>query len=248
MRYLGLNLRDNLILENLKRDNNSVILEIGCGLGSIIDKIIKMSKEYSGLDMSSETIDYLKLIYKNRENIKFYSLNVCKKNTFLNKEFDIIISSDTLEHVSDPKEYFNFIKKHLAYNGNAIITFPNESERKHHGITWFNNEEQLINIINESGLKIVEFKESRETMWHKYIKKFLWDMPKSIIYKKRNKPQIFEDTKAFNIAKNNNTKTKILSFYAEMVTKIIELFPSYKYININKNITNKRLLIKIKNG
>ena len=246
MRYCGLPLRDKLILKNIKINKNSSVLEIGCGLGSIIDKFIKKIKEYHGLDISPKTIDYLSSLYKNVNNIKFHITDVCKENVFLNKKFDVIISADTLEHVKSPKNYFNFIRRHLKSDGTALIIFPNESEKKHHGITWFNNKKELIKLINQSSLKIIELKEIQETLSHKIIKKFLWNIPKSLIYKSKNKPQVFEDTKAFQIVQKNNIKTKFFSIYAQIITKMVQLLPLYKHKNIEENIINKRLLIKLK--
>ena len=246
MRYLGLSLRDKLILRNIKINKNFSVLEIGCGLGSIIDKFIKKIKEYHGVDISLKTINYLNSLYKNQDKIKFYTIDVCQKDVSLNKKFDIIISADTLEHVKSPRNYFNFIRKHLKSDGSALIIFPNESEKKHHGITWLKNKQQLIELIDNSELRIIELKEVQQTFWHKIIKKLLWNIPKSLIYKSKNKPQIFEDTKAFEIVQKNNIKTKIFSLYAQIVTKIVQLFPLYKYKNIERDITNKRLLIKLK--
>ena len=140
-------------------------------------------------------------------------------NVFLNKKFDIIISADALEHVKLPKNYFNFIRRHLKSDGTALITFPNESKEKHHGITWFDNKKELMKLINEFNFEIIELKEVRQTFWHKFVKNFLWNIPKSIIYKSKNKPQVFEDTKAFQIVLKNNIKTKIFSIYAEIIKK-----------------------------
>jgi len=117
--------------------------------------------------------------------VNLYCLDICKNSSFLNKKFDIIFSADTLEHVESPQGFFNFIKKHLKSEGVVLITYPNESKDKHHGITWFNDKEQLLEIIDKAGLRVDRLFEVRETVWHRIIREFLWDFPKSILYKKR---------------------------------------------------------------
>jgi len=154
MRYLGFTTRDYLILENLHLDKDLSVLKIGIGLGSMIDKIIWRIKEYCGVDVACEVIDYLKSIYKHTDSVTFYCLDVCKDSSSLNKKFDIIFSVDTLEHVESPQGYFNFIEKHLKSEGVVLITYPNESKDKHHGITWFNDKEQLLEIIDKAGLTL----------------------------------------------------------------------------------------------
>jgi 2-polyprenyl-3-methyl-5-hydroxy-6-metoxy-1,4-benzoquinol methylase len=42
-----------------------------------------------------------------------------------NKEFDVIVAGDVIEHVSNQGLFLNNIKKHLQSNGKLIITTPN---------------------------------------------------------------------------------------------------------------------------
>ena len=47
MRYKGFENRDKLIIDNLPFDNDFSYLEIGPGIGSAVDYIIKKGKKYS---------------------------------------------------------------------------------------------------------------------------------------------------------------------------------------------------------
>jgi len=246
MRYLGFSTRDYLILENLRLGKNLSILEIGCGLGSIIDMVVGKVKEYYGVDIAFEVINYLNLLYKDNDSVNLYCLDVCKNSSFLNKKFDVIFSTDTLEHVESPQGYFNFIKKHLKSDGVALITYPNESKDKHHGITWFNYKQDLLEIIDRGGLKVDALVEVKKTLWHSFIKKFLWKFPKLIISRQKGSPQTFEQTEAFKIAKSTGIRTNVFTFYATAVTKLAAIFPLYRYVDIGENITNKNLFIHLK--
>lgn len=205
MKYYGFSTRDYLILNSIFFNKEVSVLEIGVGTGSTAKRIIKRKvKEFYGIDISKEAIDCLKSVYFNNSSVKFYAIDVCE-DLSLNKKFDIIFSADTLEHVVSPKEYFNFIAGHLDIFGTAVVTFPNESQKSHHGVSWFDNKKDFFKIINKAGLKAIQLYEVRISFWHKNIKKYLWDLPKSLILllfgnSSASLPQAFEQTKAFQIS------------------------------------------------
>lgn len=247
MRYHGFSTRDYLILEQLPLNKDLSFLEIGVGLGGVVDMIIGKVKEYCGVDIAREVINYLASLYKHNDSVSWYCLDVCR-NSSLNKKFDVVFSVDTLEHVDSPAGYFNFIKKHLKPTGVALVIFPNDSKEEHHGITRFDNKKDLLEIINKANLKIITFSEVKETFWHRTIRNFLWEFPKSIILKKNNKfPQTFEQTEAFKIARTTGIKTNVFTFYASMVTRLAAIIPPYNIEPLEeKSIVNKRLFIRLK--
>ena len=155
MRYLGFSTRDYLILENITLNKETSVLEIGVGTGSTAELMIGRAKEFYGVDISKELIEELNSIYSNNNFVNMYCVDICS-NTSLGKRFDVIYSADTLEHIEQPNGFFNFIARHLFSDGVAIVTFPNESEKKHHGITWFNCKTELFKLINSTGLKIIQ--------------------------------------------------------------------------------------------
>lgn len=249
MRYCSFTLRDHFILKNINLNNSLSVLEIGVGLGSFVDLVDGKVKEFLGIDISKEIIDYLSFCYKGRNNLSFYCLDVCKDNSNLNKSFNVIISADTLEHVASPYNFFKFVKKYLKIEGEALIIFPNESKEKHHGVTWFKDKKELVDIVESSGLRIESLQEIKETKWHRVIKFIFWKIPKLLLIKKNKNPQTFEKTNAYQIITNSGRfKMNILSFYAKMITRLAIMFPYYKYFSVDEDIKNKRLFIKLKNG
>ena len=249
MRYFSFSTGDYLFLDNVSLNNNLSLLEISVGLGSLADLTMGKAKEYCGIDIACDVIDYLKLLYKKNKFIRWYCLDVCKENSFLNKRFDIVYSAHTLEHVESPQGFFNFIKRHLKTDGVAIIIYPNESKNQHHGISWFNNKKELVGIIDGAGLEIFTIFEIRETMWHKLVRKIFWEIPKSIILTSRskNQPQTFEKTEAFKITHSHSIKRNFFAFYAKIITKLAAIFPLYKYVESEENIQNKTVFIRLKN-
>jgi len=246
MRFYGFATRDYLVLDNISLNKKSSVLEIGVGAGSTANLIIGKVKEYCGVDISRELIDWLKCEYKNDCSVNFYSVDVCKDSS-LGKKLDIIISADTLEHVEVPKGFFNYISRHLSSNGVALIAFPNESEYRHHGISWFNNKKELLDIIDSSGLKVLDLCQVKSTFYHDVIRKLLWDIPTSIATWRTNAlPQSFENTKSFEIIKAGGIRATIFGLYAKMVTSFARCFPLYHLIDLtDENISDRVLLMHL---
>lgn len=81
----------------------------------------------------------------------------------LNK-FDLIICADVLEHLLNPDNCVNFIKKHLASNGLAVLSTPerdylrgrncNHSPKPEHVREW--NSQEFVQYIASHGFKIVK--------------------------------------------------------------------------------------------
>ena len=245
--YYGFSVRDYLLVNNICLDNNTSVMEIGVGTGSIVNLIIKKVKKYCGVDISSDLINSMESRFSHTDSVSFHAVDVCKGG-FLGEKFDVIISADTLEHVETPRGYFGFIAKHLSSDGIALVTFPNESEEKHHGVSWFKNKKELLDLVDSSGLKVLDIKEVIITFYHRLIKDILWDLPKSIISRGVSSfPQSFEGTESFQINKAGGIKAVIFGCYARAITLLARCFPMYHLVEIKgENIIFKVLIMHLK--
>ncbi|MBA7510281.1 hypothetical protein ES705_02257 [subsurface metagenome] len=236
-----------MILDNIPIGKETSVLEIGVGTGSTAELIVARVKEFCGVDISKEIIEVLNSFYVNNVCVNMYCLDVCS-DVSLGKRFNVIYSTDTLEHVKQPKVFFNFIVRHLFFDGVAVVTFPNESEEKHHGITWFNSKADLLMLIDRVGLRVINFYEVRGTTWHRIIRKYLWELPKSLVSRQNmtTLPQTFEQTEAFQIIRDGGIKTRFFGYYARTITKLAALFPLYDYFEVGQKINNKVLLMCLK--
>ncbi len=113
------------IIEYLNLKNNNKIIEIGCGTGSIMQKI-KKGREIWGVDLSNFMLEmsqkkkyYLptRFIKGNVENLPEEVIN-CK--------FDKIYCSEVLEHVKNPINVLKEIKKISKNSSIIVISIPNE--------------------------------------------------------------------------------------------------------------------------
>ena len=101
---------------------NSEILDYGCGVGPVIEKVIKFNpKKITGIDISNVSID------KARE--KFTSSKVelivdnCENTSFSNDKFDIVYGLGILHHLKI-SECINEILRILKPNGTLLFIEP----------------------------------------------------------------------------------------------------------------------------
>lgn len=117
-------LEEDQIIKNIK--NNSSILELGCGNGVIVNKIIKKKKikSYLGTDFVSELVDNCNSKFSSK-NIKFKTLDMTliNKSTFSEK-FDFIITKRSIQNILSHKLQLKVIENagyFLKKNGLMIL-------------------------------------------------------------------------------------------------------------------------------
>jgi 2-polyprenyl-3-methyl-5-hydroxy-6-metoxy-1,4-benzoquinol methylase len=109
---------------NFPKDTKLRILDVGCGDGVLLYLISKTIKEYNfeyyGVDLSEEA---LSIAAKKIPDGKFIASEVY--NIKLDSEFfDIIISSDVIEHVNHPEKMLEEIHRLSKNNALIIIGTP----------------------------------------------------------------------------------------------------------------------------
>lgn len=98
------------ILPRLKELGSAKILDVGAGEGI---------KKYLSKDFTYKTLDF---------GEKYdYNFNIDKgKLPIKDKEFDVVLCMETLEHVMYPKRVLKEIKRVVKDNGTVFISMPNE--------------------------------------------------------------------------------------------------------------------------
>lgn len=98
------------------------VLEVGCGEGRGIDRILPRATSYTAIDKIAEVIDQLKVKYPGG---KFYSGNIPPLQPFGDNQFDVVITFQVIEHIQDDFNFLKEIHRVLKPGGFAIITTPN---------------------------------------------------------------------------------------------------------------------------
>ncbi len=154
------------ILKILPKDAKT-ILDVGCSSGVLTAQIAKVlpKSKITGLDSYTKAITFARSKYP---QIAFIVADA-HKLPFKNNSFDLIICTETLEHVIDPKKVLSEMRRVLKKHGLAIISMDSGSLlfrsvwyfwTKTKGKVWHNahlhefNARLLEDLIKKSGFKI----------------------------------------------------------------------------------------------
>lgn len=112
-------IRIDFILENIP-DKNLHILDIGCWDGSYAIRYKKATNIVYGIESSKTAA--LKALTK---SILVEQGNFMDKDFFGNRQFDVVVAGEIIEHVFDTDLFLQKIRKILVAGGTLIITTPN---------------------------------------------------------------------------------------------------------------------------
>ena len=106
------------------------VLEIGCGDGWLVYKLKTLFDDgfcldFTGIDISGLDIDFAnkRKEYFDHKNCDFKVMDV-QSLSFMPEEFDIIISSEVMEHIEEPKNFLASVYGILKKDGLIILTTP----------------------------------------------------------------------------------------------------------------------------
>ena len=101
---------------------NSKILDYGCGMGGISNLFNeKYDCQVDGVEISENELKKAKITFENK-NINFLLLNEFR---FPKRNYDLIFSSQVIEHVHNPGNYLTKINAMLKEDGYLLIGLPN---------------------------------------------------------------------------------------------------------------------------
>lgn len=106
----------------IKKHDLKNILDIGCGIGTKLYEIIyPVCEDIIGIDSSSDFINICKQEYSFGQ---WFIDDIEDKKIKLDRKFDIIISSDVIEHLVNPDNLLSYIRKFSNNDTFIIISTP----------------------------------------------------------------------------------------------------------------------------
>ncbi len=164
------------------------ILDIGCGNGYLCRLLTDAGVDCIGIEPAPEGLELAKKLVPEG---KFYVRSCYEDPTTSDLgKFDLIVSTEVIEHLYFPRKLVQFAKGHLNANGVFIITTPD------YGSYWRN---LIISLTN---------------MWD-YHHLPLWDGGHIKFWSKKTLTRLLED-EGFEIERWEYTRSKTLLFNISM--------------------------------
>jgi SAM-dependent methyltransferase len=98
------------------------VLDLGCGTGYGTAELAKYAFEAVGVDISREAIDYAKAHYRNARYVEVPATDL----PFDSATFDVVVSFELIEHLSDWRPLLAQVKRVLHPGGLFIVSTPNK--------------------------------------------------------------------------------------------------------------------------
>lgn len=159
------------------------VADVGCGGGALLDHLSGLAQKLIAIEPSMAWADSL----KERGYEWEPSASAAAKNW--HDKVDIILSTQVIEHVEDPRAFLEEISKLLTPDGVAVISTPNRKDilmelmpdefpkffyRSQH--RWAFDEKSLSKCASLAGLNVVEVKHihryglANAMNWYRYTK------------------------------------------------------------------------------
>jgi len=111
------------IVEKMIGNKRYRILDVGCGNGSLLQPFCT-SQECYGVDISE-----IQLKKAQMKGIRTCHIDLeSERLPFANDFFDLVICSETIEHLLDPDNLLQEIHRTVRLGGTFILTFPNVNQ------------------------------------------------------------------------------------------------------------------------
>lgn len=160
----------------LRYDTSKRILDMGCGNGEMANLLIAQGFDVMGVDASPTGVEVA-----NRKNPgRFFVHDVSNDKLpaeLEDKLFDIVVSTEVIEHLYAPRAYMRLLQKTLeAKRGDVILSTPYHGYLKnvtlalankmdqHYTALWdgghikFWSRETLTTLLAEFGFRVTEFR------------------------------------------------------------------------------------------
>ncbi|MBR9867914.1 MAG: class I SAM-dependent methyltransferase [Oceanospirillales bacterium] len=163
------------ILKTVRLLKSNKILDVGCGNGALCSFLQNEGHQVVGVEYDEQGYQIASNSYK---NITFYNYGVQDDpSEIIAKEglFDVVVSTEVIEHLFSPHYLPQFSSKVLIQNGHLVITTPYHGYLKnlilsilnkwdkHHTSLWhgghikFWSKKTITQLLEDNGFKVVGF-------------------------------------------------------------------------------------------
>ncbi|MBL8028939.1 MAG: class I SAM-dependent methyltransferase [Fibrobacteres bacterium] len=229
------------------------VLEVGCGLGAFLFRYAKNNSKakITGIDISTELIDFLNTYYKDdADKLSFTNTDFSNTNLSIAAEYDLVYSSDVIEHLTNPAGFVKNTYKALLPNGRLIVNFPNIES---HGIFHFNTVDEIKEMFKEfNKVEIIscEYKDewkgyfALRRMYDSFKKGEFENIRAKVYESEKQGLDYFSESSSFAFSKKTHGKKLQLMLLLESLFLLWK--PSVSFVKNNEGtILNKQRILII---
>lgn len=119
----GLVKRYRFVEATLAECQPECVLDVGCGTGKNLTVPLAgrfPATRFVGADPDAGSIEFARRENR-RENLEFRLTSELRPD----EQFDVVIASEVVEHVEEPREFLDFLRERLKPGGRLVLTLPN---------------------------------------------------------------------------------------------------------------------------
>lgn len=131
------------------RNSQLRVLDLGCGNGSLSHVISQNGYEVVGVEESDSGFKFASTSFSNCQFIQASIYNLPYSQ--LEKSFDVVISSEVIEHLFYPRALLKAAKKCLKPNGSLILTTPYHGYLKNVSLAISNKMDNHFTVLRDGG-------------------------------------------------------------------------------------------------
>ncbi len=113
------------VLRVLNKDGKGLLLDVGCSHGAFSFELARRSYSVTGIDVNRESVKVGQKIqgYLGLKNLIFHQMDILS-NHFPEKQFDVIMTFETLEHIKEDSKVIREFHRMLKDEGRIIVSVP----------------------------------------------------------------------------------------------------------------------------
>jgi SAM-dependent methyltransferase len=133
-----------LIIDFGQIDENSRVLDLGCGPGQLSDALSKVANEVEGIDFAEQMIAAAKRAFS---HLTFKVANG-EQLPYEDSTFDVVVCNYTAHHFARPRAVFREVLRTLRPAGRVVIIHPIQAEQT----SWGSFAEALYEVLSPEQL------------------------------------------------------------------------------------------------
>ena len=192
----NLNSPKEIVPELVKLFNPKSVVDFGCGLGTFL-YCFKDAGVHDVLGLDGKWVNK-ELLSKYLDDTEFKECNL-EENIILDKKFDLVISVEVAEHLSEKSA--DLFVENLVNAGNIIVfgaSIPFQEGQNHVNEQWSDYWEQKF---NKHGYRMLDI-----------LKPLFWDNPNIFWWYKQNMVVFVSENSNFDTSLSKNTLKKIVHY------------------------------------